>query len=111
MVAPGWEKVPGTTKSYRRVEQGIHIRTRLDALACKYIWACFLYYEGPPDIDSPWTDEEFDSVQRTLEHYRIETPEWFRKRTKGGQLKVDGHSLRYSDDEKAAALAWAQPKK
>lgn len=74
----------------------------------EYILACFLYYHGPFDIESPLADREFDQHQGFLQYWWDHTSPEFKARTHKGTLKTDAHSLVFSDAEKIDAIAWAQ---
>jgi hypothetical protein len=73
-----------------------------------YVCACWVYYHALGDVESPLTDAEFDQLQETLAKRWQETPQWFKARCPDPKtLKTDAHSIKLSDDEKSAALAWA----
>lgn len=76
----------------------------------EYVFACYLYYHGPTDAESPLTDHEFDCRQGFLEYWWNHASPQFRARTTRGQLKTDAHALVLTDEEKRGAFEWAATK-
>lgn len=109
----GWRK--NSNGGYEQIDPVVD-QWRKDCYAYRervYILACYLYYQGPPDLESPLTDDQFDSIQLSLSHGdRFEncSPQ-FRKRIGSAKtIKTDAHSLKYTEQEKKDAVAWASGK-
>lgn len=78
-----------------------------------YILACYLYYHGPADVESPLTDAQFDSIQLSLsfgDRFNKCSPEFQKRVGSAKSMKTDAHSLKYTEQEKKDALDWASGK-
>lgn len=104
MTAPGFVKT--SDGGYTTETQWAAYLERLESRCLDYLFACHIYYNT--EHESPLTDAEFDRIQKTLEVYWDDLPQWFKDVAKDPKsLKTDAHSLVLTDDEKAAAVIWA----
>jgi hypothetical protein len=84
-----------------------------------YLYACYLYYHakdadnGGKFIESPLPDDEFDILQNSLDIGRANWSEYFKAKigdVKPGFMKAEAFMITFTDEEKKAALEWANKK-
>jgi len=94
------------------------LRQHRDDNERQYIYACYLYYHGPENLDSPLEDAEFDHIQVALEHEPQHWSDWFQAKMlesgltksalKKRQMKALAHAIHFTEEEKQAAIQWAK---